>query len=420
MSFYERVVACQLPTEWAAVSDDAKVDYVFNLFVSPRLVKLQWDATYSKMPGCMFESWPDGGCAIMKTTRRFAVHNARSGQLSYVQYSAYEPKRTGPRSMTISEYNVRLRSDFPATDLDAAAIKSRSLSNMHRHVTATITQSRVQLSLRVDMPKVPADTPVCGPPCCCFPGCNYLAFPLFMSSMKEAAKPIYDVAMDAIEDDFRQRRLAAPLDAGGGVMALPVFEAELRMAQAIAIVAIQTTQVVTTTTTVTGDPMTGAQWVTTTHTVTTITTTDGVSVPGKAAAIVPVAQVPVVVEAVPMAQAMEREPTEAQAVAFPSPMDGRMLEASSGCYVQRELPWMYFYLRFNSDHSTYSMGPGGCCLIFNCPCPASCGIHEAQTASSGTFATVHGHRTDRWESPTSFVRTRVVQPGAKETFVKVC
>ena len=42
-------------------------------------------------------------------------------------------------------------------------------------------------------------------------------------------------------------------------MALPVFAAELPLAQAIAIVPIQTVQVVTTTTTITGDPMTARE-----------------------------------------------------------------------------------------------------------------------------------------------------------------
>ena len=173
--------------------------------------------------------------------------------------------------MTISEYNVRVRKDFPATDLDAAAIKSRSLSNMFRHVEASIVGDQVWLWLRVPMPKMPPDTKVCGPPCCCLPGCNYVAFPLFMQGMKGTVKPIYDVSMDAIEDDFRQRRLAAPLDAGGGVMTLPVFAAELPIA-GIAVVPIQMIQVVTTTTTITGDPMTASR-VTTQQTVTTTTTT---------------------------------------------------------------------------------------------------------------------------------------------------
>lgn len=432
-AFYERVVNLTLPVEWAAVSEDAKVDYVFNMFVSPRLVKLQWDATNLRSAGCQFESWPDGGCVVMKTTRTNPNHHGGGpGQVSYIQYSAYEPKRTGPRVMTISEYNVRMRKDFPTMDLDAASIKSQSVSNMFRHVEAAVLDDRVELSLKVDFPKMPADTPLCGPPCCCLPGCNYLAFPLFMSSMKTAVAPIYDVAMDAIEDDFRQRRLSAPIDAGQGVMALPVFEAELPIAQLIAIVPIQMVQVVTTTTTITGDPMTGAQWVTTTHTVTTTTTT--MAVPSHSAAVVPVAQVPgnpasvvpvaQVVGAVPMAQAMERQPAKAHAIARASPMDGRMMEAASGCYVQRESPWTYFYLSFNDDHSQYSMGPGGCCL-FLCPCPGACGVHKAQAPSSGTFDQVHKARgrTDRWEAPTLFVRTHVNMLGqqdAKMTFVKVC
>ena len=49
MPFYA-VVKLDLPVEWAAVSEDAKIDYVFNMFTSPRLVKLQWDATSAKMP----------------------------------------------------------------------------------------------------------------------------------------------------------------------------------------------------------------------------------------------------------------------------------------------------------------------------------------------------------------------------------
>jgi hypothetical protein len=82
---------------------------------------------------------------------------------------------------------------------------------------------------------------------------------------------------------------------------------------------------------------------------------------------------------------------------------------------------MYFYLSFNADHSKYSMGPGGCCVLFNCPCPGACGVHEAQAASSGTFETATKHRTDRWESPNFFVRTRVAPAGAtRETFVRVC
>ena len=137
---------------------------------------------------------------------------------------------------------------------------------MFRHVEASIVGDQVWLWLRVPMPKMPPDTKVCGPPCCCLPGCNYVAFPLFMQGMKGTVKPIYDVSMDAIEDDFRQRRLAAPLDAGGGVMTLPVFAAELPIAQVIAVVPIQMIQVVTTTTTITGDPMTGEQWVTTQQT----------------------------------------------------------------------------------------------------------------------------------------------------------
>lgn len=340
MPFYKRVVKLDLPVEWAAVSEDAKIDYVFNMFMSPRLVKLQWDATSAKMPNhppsspnhhrLQYESWHDGGCVIMKTTRSYpdrSVYNttlltpeaaekfyALSNQVIYIQYSAYEPKRTGPRSMTISEYNVRVRKDFPATDLDAAAIKSRSLSNMFRHVEASIVGDQVWLWLRVPMPKMPPDTKVCGPPCCCLPGCNYVAFPLFMQGMKGTVKPIYDVSMDAIEDDFRQRRLAAPLDAGGGVMTLPVFAAELPIAQVIAVVPIQMIQVVTTTTTITGDPMTGEQWVTTQQTVTTTTTTMTLTDPTASAGIaavhpaveaVPV--VPVCAPYVPVAQAMERE-----------------------------------------------------------------------------------------------------------------
>ena len=404
---YWRAVKCALPAEWSAVSDDAKVDYTFNMFVRPQMIKLQWDATVGKTASanCQFESWADGGCAIMKTTGRHA--NAEAGMISYVQYSAYEPKRTGPRSMTISEYNVRLRKDFPAVDLDAATIKSRSLSNMFRHVEASIAGESVTLHLTVDTPKMPSDSPACCVLCFC----------CFVEAMKPMVQSLYDASMDAIEADFQQRRVAAPIDAGGGVMALPVFEAELPIAQVIAIVPIQTIQVVTTTTTITGDPMTGVQWVTTTHTMTTITTTMEVPVAGQAAAIMPVAQV---MEAVPVAQAMEREPKEAQAMARQSPMDGRMMEASSGCYIQQEAPWMYFYLSFNADHSKYSMGPGGCCLIFNCPCRDACGIHDAQAASSGTFEKAGGHRADRWESPTLFVRTRVTTGSQIETFVRVC
>lgn len=86
---------------------------------------------------------------------------------------------------------------------------------------------------------------------------------------------------------------------------------------------------------------------------------------------------------------------------------------------------MYFCLRFNADHSRYSMGPGGCCIIFCCPCSEACGVHEAQEASSGIFEKVIADRTDTWQSPTSFVRTRA---GAliegriptPETFVKCC
>ena len=404
-TIYSRAVKCPLPAEWSAVSDDAKIDYVFNMFVAPQMIKLQWDATNGKMsPDCQFESWTDGGCAVMKTTGR------RDNAIAYVQYSAYEPKRTGPRSMTISEYNVRLRSDFPATDLDAATIKSRSLSNMFRHVEASIAAQSVTLHLTVDTPKMPSDSPACCAVCFC----------CFLEAIKVTVQSLYDASMDAIEADFQQRRLAAPIDAGD-VMALPVFEAQLPIAQAIAIVPIQMVQVVTTTTTVTGDPMTGVQWVTTTQTVTTATTTMAVPVGGKAATIVPVAQA---VEAVPVAQSMERdgEPRDwgAQAMVRQSPMDGRMMEATSGCYVQREAPWMYFYLSFNEDHSKYSMGPGGCCLVFNCPYPGACGVHEAQAASSSIFATASQHRTDRWQSPRSFVRTRAVHVGARETFIKVC
>ena len=170
-AFYERTVDCPLPAEWAGVSDDAKIDYVFNMFLSPRMTKLQWDATIGKMPHNEFEAWTDGGCVVMKTTRRYPEdHPELAGQISYVQYSAYQPERTGRRSMTISEYNFRLRKDFPATDWDAATIKSKSLSNMFRHVEASIIGDQVLLSLTVDMPKVPADTSMCGPPCCCLPG----------------------------------------------------------------------------------------------------------------------------------------------------------------------------------------------------------------------------------------------------------
>ena len=160
-TIYSRAVKCPLPAEWSSVSDDAKVDYVFNMFLRPQMIKLQWDATIGKVPSteCQFESWADGGCAVMKTTGRHT--NAEAGSISYVQYSAYQPKRTGPRSMTISEYNVRLRNDFPATDLDAATIKSRSLSNMYRHVVASIAGEVVTLHLTVDTPKMPSDSPAC-------------------------------------------------------------------------------------------------------------------------------------------------------------------------------------------------------------------------------------------------------------------
>ena len=404
-TIYSRAVECQLPAEWSVVSDDAKIDYVFNLFVRPQMIKLQWEATNGKMSStvCQFESWTDGGCAVMKTTGR---HVAAPGMTSYVQFSAYEPKRTGPRSMTISEYNVRLRKDFPATDLDITAIKNRSLSNISRHVEASVVGDAVTLHLKVDTPKMPSDSPACCVLCfCCFVG-----------AMKPMVQSLYDASMDAIEVDFQQRRLAAPIDAGG-VMALPIFEAELPLAQAIAIVPIQTVQVVTTTTTITGDPMTGVQWVTAADSVTTSMMVMAEPAAGKAVGIVPVAQA---IEAVPLTQAMEREPMGVQAMARQSPMDGRMMEASSGCYVQREAPWMYFYLSFNADHSEYSMGPGGCCLLFNCPYRGACGVHLAQAPSSGTFETAHKHRSDRWESPTSFVRTRALTGQQNENFVKAC
>ena len=125
--------------------------------------------------------------------------------------------------------------------------------------------------------------------------------------------------------------------------------------------------------------------------------------------------------AVPMAQAMDREPMDGKAMgrAFhgrPSPMNGLMMEAQSGCYVQQEFPNLYFYLRFNADHSKYSMGPGGCCLIFCCPCSEACGVHEAQDASSGTYQ--KPGRIDRWDSPTKFVR--MTPFGTKETYIKAC
>ena len=122
MPFYKRVVKLDLPVEWAAVSEDAKIDYVFNMFASPRLVKLQWDATTAKMPNVpptdsrhtvlQYESWPDGGCVIMKTTRSYpdrSVYNtnlltpkaaeeflALSHQVIYIQYSAYSQSAPGP------------------------------------------------------------------------------------------------------------------------------------------------------------------------------------------------------------------------------------------------------------------------------------------------------------------------------------
>ena len=115
--------------------------------------------------------------------------------------------------------------------------------------------------------------------------------------------------------------------------------------------------------------------------------------------------------ATPMAQAMDRD-----AAARQSPMNGLMMEAQSGCYIQQEPPNMYFYVRFNADHSQYSAGPGGCCVIFCCPCSEACGVHEAQEPSSGTYQKTG--RVDRWDSPTKFVRTTPV--GTTETYVKVC
>ena len=73
---------------------------------------------------------------------------------------------------------------------------------MFRHVEVLIIGDQVRLFLKVDTPKVPSDTKLCGPPCCCLPGCNYVVYPLFMLKMRDVIAPMYDLAMDAIEDNL--------------------------------------------------------------------------------------------------------------------------------------------------------------------------------------------------------------------------
>ena len=44
------------------------------------------------------------------------------------------------------------------------------------------------------------------------------------------------------------------------------------------------------------------------------------------------------------------------------PMDGRMMEAQSGCYYQKNAPCcMCFYLTFTSDRASYGISPMFCC-----------------------------------------------------------
>ena len=98
------------------------------------------------------------------------------------------------------------------------------------------------------------------------------------------------------------------------------------------------------------------------------------------------------------------------------PMDGRMMEAQSGCYYQKNAPCcMCFYLTFTSDRASYGIGPMFCCCVCPWLCPPGwCGTQKATAPGSSIYEGDSGK--DEWDSPSTFKRTGY--GNNKEPFVK--
>ena len=95
-------------------------------------------------------------------------------------------------------------------------------------------------------------------------------------------------------------------------------------------------------------------------------------------------------------------------------MSGRMLEVQSGCYYQYGCPCCNaFYFKFGDERSHIDIT---CCLLggcFSCPCG---GRLEEIGEGSATYGSAYG--TDRWQTPTSFLRFGPGFPANGQRFTK--
>ncbi len=100
-------------------------------------------------------------------------------------------------------------------------------------------------------------------------------------------------------------------------------------------------------------------------------------------------------------------------------MDGRMVEVRDGCYYQTQAPCCnIYYFAFDTERTRYTAGPGCCGCCFCCPCPGFCSTSIVVGGTgSATFINQTGY-TDRWQTPTTFLRFGTAFPGAGEKFSK--
>ena len=215
--FYERTVRCVVPAFWEDVSDEAKVDHIFTMIVTPRMHEAAArSAALSNNQTALlhalhttYNSFIVPGGFIMQTN----APNSHDPKCSFI-----EPKREGARRMSVTEY-------FCHSPLlsDPAAIKASSnMWYVTRVLEASVTSDSgvVEVKFTIDNIKKPPQVPG-----------------MVWSIITRVVKPYIDRSVEAVEREFLPGASLPMSITVANVQVLPVATVDLPIAQAVAFVA---------------------------------------------------------------------------------------------------------------------------------------------------------------------------------------